>query len=37
MYEIGDDSISEDAGIQMIETLHQECQLFLNGIKGGIY
>jgi hypothetical protein len=35
MYGIGDDSISEDAGIQMIETLHQECQLFLSGIKRG--
>lgn len=37
MYGIGDASISEDAGVEMIETLHQECQLFLSGIKGGVF
>ena len=35
-YAIGDDSISEDAGVQMIETLHQECELFLKGIRNGV-
>lgn len=36
-FNIGDESISQDAGVQMIETLHLECGLFLKGIKSGDY
>ena len=35
-YGIGDEAVSEEAGIQMLETLHQESRIFLDRIGRGL-
>jgi hypothetical protein len=33
--EIGDDTISEDQGVAIIEAMHEECRAFINDVLEG--